>query len=676
MEMWYLHKWRRRGRSRGAQHVKFQGMHAFLCLAVTGLALSCAGAPAHAQSTRPPPLEAYGELPELEGVALSPDGSKVAVLITVGGERMLAVFDEAMKPLRRFDAADLKIRDFSFVDEDRLLLFTSSTESLPAEYIRSKLELQQALILSLSDAREPQLVFGNRPAIMDSIFGGYGVRMVEGRPVAHFLAYELAQGVAGSGYRVAGGNYSLFSVDLIENSPRRMDLFHEANITRSWLIGSAGGWVARFEMEGDKGKWRIRNRAGLQLAEGQTPNGDAGLVVEGKDGTTVIYLVEEPETGLSRYFEVPTDGSGAPVEIFKEGVDRLYRDRMTGRLIGYLPEGSDDPVFYDRTRQNTVRDLLLAFDELDATISDWSTDFGKILVNTSGSGDSGSYYLVDMVKGNAKLVGHERPAIRSEAVGPISSIEYAASDGLQINAILTLPPGRDPSDLPLVVLPHGGPHTHDYEHFDWWAQAFASRGYAVLQPNFRGSTNRGEEFVRAGYGEWGRKMQSDLSDGIVHLAGQGLIDPDRVCIVGASYGGYAALVGVTLQQGIYRCAVAVAPVTDLELHFRLERRLSSWNRMIRVSLDEEFGKQRDFDAISPRQHAARASAPILLIHGRDDTVVEFRQSTGMADALKDAGKPYRLIELEGEDHWLSKSETRKRMVAESIAFVTQHNPPD
>ena len=104
--------------------------------------------------------------------------------------------------------------------------------------------------------------------------------------------------------------------------------------------------------------------------------------------------------------------------------------------------------------------------------------------------------------------------------------------------------------------------------------------------------------------------------------------------------------------------------------------MSSQNRMIRVSLDEEFGKERDFDAISPRQNARRASAPILLIHGRDDTVVEFRQSTGMADALKDAGKPYRLVELEGEDHWLSKSETRHRMVAESLAFVTEHNPPD
>ena len=191
-----------------------------------------------------------------------------------------------------------------------------------------------------------------------------------------------------------------------------------------------------------------------------------------------------------------------------------------------------------------------------------------------------------------------------------------------------------------------------------------------------GSTNRDEAFMRAGYGEWGRKMQTDLSDGVAHLAGEGVIDPQRVCIVGASYGGYAALLGVTVQQGIYRCAVGVAPVTDLELQLRFERMSRSHSRMLRVSMDEEFGKNPDFDAISPRQQAARASAPILLIHGRDDTVVEFRQSSVMADALKNAGKPYRLVELDGEDHWLSKSETRHRMLADSIAFVTQHNPPD
>jgi dipeptidyl aminopeptidase/acylaminoacyl peptidase len=318
--------------------------------------------------------------------------------------------------------------------------------------------------------------------------------------------------------------------------------------------------------------------------------------------------------------------------------------------------------------------VLEAFDQVEAGIAGWSDDFKRVLVNTSGNGDSGTYYLVDLEAVRADLFGAARPAIADDQVGPISVFEYTAADGLGLDGILTLPPGQEAEDLPLVVLPHGGPHAHDGEGFDWWAQAFASRGYAVFQPNFRGSTNRDEAFVRAGYGEWGRKMQTDISDGVAELARKGIVDPARVCIVGASYGGYAALAGVTLQHDIYRCAVAVAPVADLEAFFLTNMRQSGRSRMVRRSLAEEFGPARNFDAISPRQQAAKASAPILLIHGRDDTVVDFDQSREMAEALRHAGKPVRLVELEGEDHWLSRSATRQQMLEEAVAFVQEHNP--
>jgi dipeptidyl aminopeptidase/acylaminoacyl peptidase len=124
---------------------------------------------------------------------------------------------------------------------------------------------------------------------------------------------------------------------------------------------------------------------------------------------------------------------------------------------------------------------------------------------------------------------------------------------MQIPAYLTLPPGRDPKDLPLIVLPHGGPATRDTADFDWWSQALADQGYAVLRPNYRGSDVNRRSLV-AGFSEWGRKMQTDLSDGVRYLAKEGIIDPRRVCIVGASYGGYAALAGVTLDPGVYQCA--------------------------------------------------------------------------------------------------------------------------
>src|SRR5690606_24784686 len=190
-----------------------------------------------------------------------------------------------------------------------------------------------------------------------------------------------------------------------------------------------------------------------------------------------------------------------------------------------------------------------------------------------------------------------------------------------------------------------GPTGQDDPEFNWWAQAFASRGYAVFQPNFRGSTNRTESFRRAGNGEWGRGMQTDLSDGMAALAREGIVDPSRACIMGASYGGYAALAGVTLQQGLYRCAVAVAPVSDLKLMHDTEYTESGKSRVVRNSLLEQLGPRSNLEEISPRRLAHKADAPILLIHGRDDTVVPFEQSQKMADALKDAGKPYRLVDL-------------------------------
>ena len=150
----------------------------------------------------------------------------------------------------------------------------------------------------------------------------------------------------------------------------------------------------------------------------------------------------------------------------------------------------------------------------------------------------------------------------------VRNLTYLAADGLAISGFLTLPRDLPEKNLPLVVMPHGGPAVQDTQRFDWWAQALADQGYAVLQPNYRGS-DVNFKFIEAGYGEWGRKMQTDLSDGVEYLAKAGIVDPSRVCIVGASYGGYAALAGVTLQSGIYRCAVSVAGLSDLP-------RMRSW----------------------------------------------------------------------------------------------------
>ncbi len=191
-----------------------------------------------------------------------------------------------------------------------------------------------------------------------------------------------------------------------------------------------------------------------------------------------------------------------------------------------------------------------------------SDDWRKLIVQVTGDSEGYMYALLDLAAGKANLISDVYKDIGSQDIAPVKTVSYTAGDGLKLFAYLTLPRGRDAKSLPLVVLPHGGPAARDYPGFDWWSQALASRGYAVLQPQFRGSEGFGWDFLSAGFGEWGRKMQTDLSDGVRDLVRQGIADPKRVCIVGASYGGYAALAGATIDTGVYRCAVAVAGISD------------------------------------------------------------------------------------------------------------------
>src|SRR5260221_8896530 len=271
------------------------------------------------------------------------------------------------------------------------------------------------------------------------------------------------------------------------------------------------------------------------------------------------------------------------------------------------------------------------------------------------------------------------PTILQENVAPAKMVSYKAADGLEMEGVLTLPPGREPKALALVVMPHGGPQSRDYLGFDYWAQAFASRGYAVFQPNFRGSDGYGAAFRDAGFDQWGRKMQTDISDGVAELAGQGVVDPKRACIVGASYGGYAALAGVTVQQGLYRCAVSLGGVADPAAFLRAREASGERNAEVRYwrkFLGAASSSDSSLGDISPMKLAARADAPVLIAYGKDDTVVRIGQSRDMASALKGAGKPVEELELPDEDHWLSRQAGRVQWITASVAFVEKHNPPN
>ena len=195
----------------------------------------------------------------------------------------------------------------------------------------------------------------------------------------------------------------------------------------------------------------------------------------------------------------------------------------------------------------------------------------------------------------------------------------------------------------------------------------------VLQPNFRGSTGFGGEFFEAGHGEWGAKMQDDITDGVEALVSMGSVDPQRVCIVGASYGGYAALAGGAFTSELYRCVAAIAPVSDVELMLAETRRdYGRHHWVIDYWKDLAGADKQKLRAISPVNHSDAFKAPVLLIHGKDDTVVPIRQSVVMAKALRKAGKDVELIRIKGADHWLSRAETRLATLDALDKFVARH----
>ncbi|NQY37686.1 MAG: prolyl oligopeptidase family serine peptidase [Alteromonadaceae bacterium] len=241
--------------------------------------------------------------------------------------------------------------------------------------------------------------------------------------------------------------------------------------------------------------------------------------------------------------------------------------------------------------------------------------------------------------------------------------------------LITTPIGQVADKLPAIMLPHGGPESYDRLGFDWMAQYFASQGYVVIQPQFRGSKGFGLKHLIKGRGEWGRKMQDDLTDAVNDLVSKGIIDKSRVCIVGASYGGYAALAGAVFTPDLYKCVVSINGVSDIKRMLDTEAIdhgsdhwvVAYWQTVI----SKGDVKKNHLQQISPINYVTKVKAPVLLIHGEWDEIVPFEQSENMFDELEDADKNVTFIELEKGDHYLSNAKNRMKALKAIDKFIKQ-----
>ena len=268
--------------------------------------------------------------------------------------------------------------------------------------------------------------------------------------------------------------------------------------------------------------------------------------------------------------------------------------------------------------------------------------------------------IIDRLKG--KVLAATRP------------VSYQARDGLIIHGYLTLPPGRTPKGLPLVIMPHGGPFgVRDNGDYDPYVQFLANRGYAVLQPNYRGSESYGRVFEEKGNGQWGRAMQDDLDDGMDWLAKEGIADAKRVCMVGASYGGYAALWAATRNPERYRCAASLAGISDVGRQLRYS---ADSFHSAKAARDWKQRVQGDAGAadISPLAQVEKLKVPIFLAHGKEDTRVPIKQSALYAKALAAAGKPFEYVAYDNEGHGLDDPVHLQDYFDRLEAFLKKYNP--
>jgi dienelactone hydrolase len=411
------------------------------------------------------------------------------------------------------------------------------------------------------------------------------------------------------------------------------------------------------------------DRASARRNEGLTapflflPGGDRALTMrDNAKGQTSVYEVDLKTLETIRTVFEPASGDVTSAIISADG----------NTLLGLRVSSLDSVHWIDPALAELQAQFAKAVPKANVSIESMTPDRTRMLVSIRSADMPGMVYFYDTRIGKLQQIAFNNQIIKGKRLAPVKMIQYKARDGLEIEGVLTLPAGRDPKNLPFIVMPHGGPWAHDSLTYDYWVQFLANRGYAVLQPNFRGSTGYGTAFLEKGKGQMGYAMQDDVTDGVKWAVAQGIADPKRTCIVGASYGGYAAMWGVIKDPDVYRCSISIAGVSSLR------REVNDFGSALKAGLyrDQWQAMTPDFAAVSPINAIDRIKVPMLLIHGKKDVTVDHDQSSRMYAAMKGKGKVVDFVSLPEADHYFTRQADRVTLLASMEAFLAKHNPAD
>ena len=402
-----------------------------------------------------------------------------------------------------------------------------------------------------------------------------------------------------------------------------------------------------------------REWADLGQYDGRDGSGMWPLAIDG--AANGVYFSQKTN-GRDAIYRMPLDGSGTRTSIAshdKVDIDGVVRIAPGQPVVGYsFTDDRSRTVYFDPDYKKLAASLSRA---LPATplinFASASRDGKTMLIHASSDQDPGSYYILDRASKKMEPVLLSREQLEGTPLAPVVSISFRAADGTAIPAYLTMSKDGAAKGRAAIVLPHGGPSSRDEWGFDWFAQFLASRGYAVIQPNYGGSSGYGDEFLgENAFRDW-RIAMSDIEAAGQLLVTQGIADPQRLAIIGWSYGGYAALQSAALDPGRYKAVVAIAPVTDLAA---LKREAQGFTnaRLTRLFI----GSGNHLRLGSPLLGAGRIKAPVLLVHGDLDANVRVAHSIKMAAALRKGGAPVELLRFKELEHQLDDSKARTEML--------------
>lgn len=607
-------------------------------------------------------------------MTISPDGKTIAALAPVGRRQNLVLLDAATKkptPLTGF--TDRDIVQVSWVNSKRLLVRTGSIGVRSFDFRGGGLfaiDIDGSNGRMLSEGSDERASTGFRftahalsvvrllPGEGDDIIAQDFVFASEGSKAGELLRVNTRTGRRTSiGFgKPDSGNGESWIVDRL-GVARLLVVFDKGRVRTHYRASADAPWQKLDDFSQSEARWTplaVADDDKTLLVSDRRARDKAAIVsYDPATRTFGAVVAEHPQVDLAGL--IFSEGSPVGVSYEADRHGQAWFDEGLARL-----QASVDKALPDTTN-----------------ILHWSRDRERVIVFSYSDVQAGSYYLLDRRAGKMEWLVDRAPQLRPRDMSPMRPVHYAARDGLDIPAYLTLPRGAPERNLPMVVIVHGGPWVAGQTWgLDREAQFLASRGYAVLQPNFRGTTRYGWKHFAASFGQWGLAMQDDIADGVKWAVEQGYADPKRVCIYGGSYGGYATMMGLIKDPDLYRCGVNYVGVTDIDLYLNASWTDYAQSDFIRYTVQEWVADStRDAERIkatSPVEQAHRIKAPVLMAYGGDDFRVPVEHGKSMVAAMEKNGLKPTFIVAAGEGHGFQEMANLKIFYEAMAKFLDEN----